>query len=237
LEQMLLKASQGQNRLPPEPDPATLLPEEVDPDNAEQAIEDRDLEDDLLGLTDDPVAGEPEDPAGDDAEGDDAPEPTAQDAPELFKTVGDLMARSRQRLDLKDDPGVVTQTIQEKILDALDNLIDEARRQQQQQQQQQGGGQATGKPQQGDQQGQPGQQGQGSQGAQAGAGDNADENATGPDGQAANLTGDLEETLAEWGKLTDREREAILESRSDEALREYRQLIDEYYKTLGKERE
>src|SRR5439155_27255750 len=106
IDQLMQKASEGKVKLGPEPDNRDQLPEEA---KAEQ-IEDQELKDFLL---------KEEDKEG---EGEDT-------IVRNVKTAGDRMARSRQRLALNNDPGQVTQTIQKKIVETLDFLIEQSRRQ------------------------------------------------------------------------------------------------------------
>jgi hypothetical protein len=225
-DEMLRQYSRGQMRLGPEPDPETLLPGEAEGD-VEQQLDDRDLIDDLLGdaARAEPEAGEEVQPAG----GGDA-----------VRRLGDYAARSRQRLDLQDDPGPVTQAVQARILVAIDDLIEEA---QQSQSQSQGGGSSSSQqpsgsrdteqePQPGQQQanagGQPGEQQSGNE--QNG---NGDREGDPPAGQEARLSGDLDETMAGWGDLTPRERQAILEGATDRPVDLYRELTEAFYKRLN----
>ena len=227
-DEMLRNYSQGQMGLGPEPDPATLLPGEG-ADDVEERLDDRDLLDDLLG---DAARPEPE------ADGEDPPAAAGDD--DAVRRLGDYSARSRQRLDVKDDPGPVTQAVQGRILTAIDDLIEQAKQQSQQQQQQAGGqpqpGQQPGQPQPGGEQANAGGQQPG--GAQAGVqqqpGSQAGEG-TGPPGQEANLGGELDETLANWGQLTPRQREAITEGAAAKPLDVYRRLTDAFYQRLGDE--
>ena len=213
LDQMLQKYSQGRIKLGPEPDPETRLPEEADAG----ALDERELGDDLLGQN----AGN----AGE--EGDQM-------------RVGDRMARSRQRLSLSRDPGAVTQAIQQRIVLDLDKLIEEARSQQAQQQsnpQQQQQQQAQRpKPQPN-----PGQQQAQNQGQKPGqpkpdGQQSAQQSTASAPGGEANATGELKESLAEWGQLTPRQRAAIIESGGEEVLDPYRRYIEEYFKRLNQER-
>lgn len=76
---------------------------------------------------------------------------------------------------------------------------------------------------------QPGQQSQpngGKQGAQ-------DSNLTG--GGSQNVSGeDIEQKMKEWGGVTAREREAIIEGSNETILERYRRLTDAYYRELAK---
>ncbi|MGF1632386.1 MAG: hypothetical protein ACFCVE_00925 [Phycisphaerae bacterium] len=211
LDELLQQASQGETKLGPEPDAADLLPEEAD----EQAVEEDELMGDLLG------GGEGNE--------------NAQDR--KVNLVGDRMARSRQRLALNNDPGKTTQIIQERIVIDIQSLIEQAQQQRQnpQSQQQQMAGQQQQQldeqQQQAMQQGQPQQQpGQAEAGQEA-----AQESGQGPAGQAADASADIRETAAEWGSLSPRERQAIIDSRGEEVVEEYRKLIEDYYRALAQE--
>jgi hypothetical protein len=212
LDQMLRQYSQGAVKFGPEPDPAEMLPEEAN----EGDVEDEELVDDLLGEN----AGR----GGDEGQ---------------VGVIGDRMARSRQRLALNQDPGKTTQIIQQRILQDIDSLIQQSQNQQQQQQQQQAQNQQQRRQQQQQQQdqqaqnqgeNQPGQQQQqpGQDAAQA-------SRDTSPGG-AADPSAELLESMAEWGRLTPRQRAAILDSKDEQVIDKYRQLIEDYYKSLNQKR-
>jgi hypothetical protein len=42
--------------------------------------------------------------------------------------------------------------------------------------------------------------------------------------------------MAEWGGLTPRQRAAILDSRDEQVIDKYRQLIEDYYRSLNQKR-
>src|SRR4051812_45731401 len=211
LDQLMQKASQGQIKLDPEPDPKDKLPEEA----STAQIENQELDEWLRGAK-----------ASDDQLTDDV------------KMVGQRMGRSRQRLALDHDPGKTTQAIQDRILHNLDNLIQLARQQQAQAQASQGKGQ---KPQQGqqpkpdsgakaDNQGkQPGQpnpnrgQNPAQTERQGGTGDNT-----------ADTSRDIMEKAAEWGGLTARERQAIVQGMNEKIIEKYKKLTDDYYEMISK---
>ncbi len=208
LDQLLRTASQGKVRLRPEPDNRDMLPEEAGID----AIEDQELEQDLL--------------AGD---------PNAEGIEKETNLIGDRMARSKQRLVLNKDPGKVTQAIQERILLDFDDLIDQARQQQQQQSQASTGRQQGEQMQQRPAGGaQPDNQ-QAASGVQQPAGSEAaTESTVRPGGDVvADLSGELAETMSEWGALTPRQREAIIENSGETTVEKYRNLIEDYYRSLA----
>ena len=211
LDQLMQKASQGQIKLDPEPDPKDKLPEEA----TTAQIENQELDEWLRGAK-----------TSDDQLTDDV------------KMVGQRMGRSRQRLALDHDPGKTTQAIQDRILQNLENLIQLARQQQAQAMARQGKGQ---RPQQGQQprpdtgvradnqgrqQGQPNPnrcQNPAQTERMGGTGDNT-----------ADTTKDIMEKAAEWGGLTARERQAIVQGMNEKIIEKYKKLTDDYYEMISK---
>ena len=219
LDQLMQKASEGKVKLGPEPDNKDQLPEEA----SREAVDDQEFE---KFLREDEV----KDGAGEEVvEGN-------------VKLTGDRMARSRQRLALNNDPGKVTQTIQEKIVADLDQLIELSRQQQQQQQN------AQNKQQQQKQQMAQKQLGQmrlAQQDAKPGQpkprqqqpnGQNPAQQSRmpGEGGREVDASVELQEKFAEWGGLTERQREAVLEGASEKVIEKYRGLVEDYYRELGK---
>ncbi len=205
LDNLIQGASRGMIKLDPEPDPKQRLPEEA----TDQDIADQEFQQWLLGNKggDDQLANE-------------------------IKEVGQRMARSRQRLALDHDPGKTTQKIQERILTNLDHLIQMAQKQQQQQM-------ASGKPQPGQQPGQQPQQGQ----QQVGQGQPQPNKSTTPAGSerfpgqgdnTADTSKDIREKVSEWGLLTPKERQAVLDGMRDRPVRKYLQLVDDYFQAMNK---
>lgn len=204
LDTLLQKASRGQVKLDAEPDPDDRLPEEA----SAADIENQELDDWLRGAR-----------SGDDQLADDV------------KQVGQRMARSRQRLAINYDPGKTTQAIQERILKNLDNLIEMARRKQGQ-----GGGMASG--------------GQGGQAQQArNTGVQPQNTGQTPRGQTPrqgnerdtptaqtnqDLSRDIREKASEWGHLTPRERQAVIEGTQEAIVERYKKLIEDYYEMMGR---
>ncbi len=242
LDAMLQKASKGQLRFRSEPAIDTLLPEEAAgeaPRDVEEELDERELLEDLLG--DAAVAPPPGEVAGDA----DAPVGDAS-----VTRLGDYLARARQRLTELDDAGPVTQAVQERIVVELDALAQQS----QNQAQQSSSSSAAGKPgqpqpgqpgsprgvqqQPGQPAGQPNQPGQpaGQQPGQPepGQSNQGDEqNGEGPAAGEADLSSELEETLAEWGNLTPRERQAILDTKTDRPLESYRELVEAFNRALS----
>lgn len=216
LNKMISESSGGKITLGEEPDNKDQLPEEAKAED----IENQELVDTLIKgeITDDNVGS-------------------------TFKLTGDRMARSRQRLAVNNDPGKVTQEIQKRIVKDLDILIDASRRQVAN----------SSKPGQGNKPGQkqPGAKpGAGEKGQQAtgqkpggmkpGSSSNggqtaaADSSLNGADRAEADLAKDIKERMAEWGGLTPREREAVMEGASDKPIKKYERLVEDYYRELAK---
>jgi hypothetical protein len=212
LDEMIKQATQGKVTLGPEPDNKNQLPEEA----KEADVENQELDQELLGNGKD--------------------EPEADAVVDKIKKTGARMARSRQRLALNNDPGKVTQIIQQRIALDIDELIKEAQRQQQQ-------GQASGK-----QRSKAGQQQQ-AQANQENAqqkpkpGNPQQQQAKAPaqsdpkslEGAPPDLdvSKEIREKSEEWGKLFDRRREAVLEGGGQQEIRKYRQFVRDYYRSLS----
>jgi hypothetical protein len=205
LDQLLQKSSQGQVKLGPEPDNKDQLPEEA---NAED-VENQELEKSLLN-----------------------DEPTAEQIEKDVNRIGDRMARSRQRLAINNDPGKTTQIIQDRIIQNLDELIDMARSQQAK-----SSGKSTGKPQVAEQpkpqNGNPDNQQAGH--SQPNHAQTPAQSSTVTPGQTPNTdpTTDIHQNMAEWGGLTPRQRQAVIEGSSETVIQKYNGLIDDYYRSLA----
>lgn len=205
LDTLIQNASRGELKLDPEPDLSKPLPEEQGGNVADAELDQHLLE------------GNPE------------AEQEERDA----HRIGDRMARSRQRLAVKHDPGPLTQLIQKKILENLDDLIEQARQQQAETRNSPPQpSQAQSRPDQ-QQQAAAQNQGQQQQGTQA-----AQQSSAGNGGGAdADLNKDLRETMAEWGAITPRLREAQREGQDEMPVESYRRLIEEYFKSLSTKRD
>jgi hypothetical protein len=219
LDQLLQKASHGQAKLPPEPDNRDQLPEEAAKGgNAAEAVDNKELENDLIGNGKDDKPGQP----------------PAQASHDL-NLIGDRMARSRQRLAMNSDPGPVTQEIQKRILDNLDDLIEQARKKEAQAQNQppKPGGDPSQAKKPGEQQ-QPQNadaKGQQQQAKQASASGN---NPGGGDEAPGDPAADIAKQEARmWGTLSPRERQALIESQGEKPLDKYKDLVDDYYRTMS----
>ncbi|MBC7784890.1 MAG: hypothetical protein H7144_13715, partial [Burkholderiales bacterium] len=148
-----------------------------------------------------------------------------------FRLVGTRMARSRQRLAINADPGKVTQEIQGRIIKDMDKLIDQACKAQSQQTKQ-GSGQMAGKKPDG---AQAPSQGTSTASSAAKAADaKTNTNSAGAGSKPQGLK-DIRESAAEWGAVTPRMRDAVIESKGETVVEQYRKLIEDYYSALSKE--
>ena len=209
LDKMVQKASAGKVKLAPEPDNKDQLPEEA----SKADVEDQEFEKQLLNdkLTDDQATNN-------------------------VKLTGDRMARSRQRLALNNDPGKVTQEIQKRILKDLDNMIELARAQQVQMKPGSQQAKAGQKPQPKPGTGNKGQQklAQGNKQHQE-SGSNPAQQSTLDQGSTpqADLSQEIKESRAEWGRLHPRDRAAMVEGQNEQPNPKYQKQIDDYFKTLS----
>ena len=210
LDQLIQKASHGQSKLGPEPDPKDKLPEEA----SSESIDDQEMMQNLLK-----------------GDGSQTPDPTKDD----LNLVGQRMGRSHQRLSLDKDPGQVTQDIQNRILANLDALIDQARTQEAESKSQP----SQQKPQQANAaQVQSGvvshnNNPNGQQARNAGH----TPAAVSISGHDVNTDGtpttDITQSMKEWGDLSPRQRAAIIEAGTEKPVQKFKEFIDEYYQALG----
>ncbi len=205
----LLKGSGGKG-LPQKPDKADQLPEEA----GNEQIEDQELEKNLL--QDKPIEDKSEKDIG---------------------LVGDRMARSQQRLQENYDPGKTTQKIQERIVRNMDDLIAMARQQQQQTSQSKKPGEPQqGPPKPGEGEAQANNQGEGQQPGdpQPKPGNEAakSDTATAANENNAQL-GNLKETAEQWGQVSPRLHDAVLEGAGEKVPEKYRKMVQDYYRSLA----
>lgn len=155
-------------------------------------------------------------------------DPQAQKETKQINRVGDRMARSRQRLALDADPGKVTQEIQKRIVVDITDMIKQA--QQQQANSQPKPGQQPGQQQPGQQ---PGQQ-QGNQ-SQPNHAQNAAQQSTvsGGGSREAQLSAQINETNKEWGQISPRLRQAVIEGSTEKIPAKYQKLIEDYYRGVS----
>ena len=207
---MIQKATDHQQKLGPPPDPKDQLPEETA--NAKEDLDNKEMQDDLLN--------------------DKVSDKTVDTGERL---TGDRMARSAQRL-AGNDPGAITQEIQKRIIIDIDSLIKMAQQQQSQSKPGKGKpGDQPGPPKPGEGQGQQ-QVAQGKGKPQTGGQQAAQDSSL---NQANNLDPDLnakiKETLDEWGRLTQRNRQAVQEGANEEVIGKYQKLIEDYYRSLAEQ--
>ncbi len=209
LDQLLQASSHGQMKLGPEPDNRDSLPEEA---QAEQ-VENQELDTTLLDG-----------------------KPGAAVVQKDLDLVGDRMARSQQRLAINDDPGKITQAIQDKIQSNLDDLIEMARKKQAQMippPDQKKPQQAMSKPKPN-----PGvipQNSQANSGQKKPGGATAAGDTYVPGGGVTtpDLSADIKEKMSEWGGITPRQREAVIEGAGEQVIDKYKTLVDDYYRSLA----
>ncbi len=210
LEQLMSKASGGQMKLGPEPDNRDQLPEEARGEQVENQELDKTLLDD---------------------------KPGAEVVQKDMNLVGDRMARVRQRLAINNDPGKITQVIEDRIVENMDDLIEMARKKE---------AQSTGKP---DPNAKP-QEAQkpkpdpgikpenaqakaGEKKGQSGAAPAANSNNGGPGAGSADTSADIRQKATEWGGITPRTRQAVIEGAGEQVIDKYKTLVDDYYRSLS----
>jgi hypothetical protein len=208
LDQLLQKFSQGQYKLGPEPPNKNMLPEEMKP----AASANDQLAQQLLAQ-----------PATSDDQSD-----------KSVTLLGDRMARVGQRLAINDDPGKVTQTIEQNILAGLDQLIEQARQQQsssssqQQQASSQQNPQITQNP--------SNQSSQNTQTTPRSSSPAQSSNVAGSAPTQTDLSQDIRQNMREWGGLSDRQRQAVIQGASDTVIEQYKNMVDDYYRALAEKK-
>lgn len=156
----------------------------------------------------------------------------AGDPEPVLEALSQRLTRSRERLGEGHDAGKTTQRIQEKIVRLLDDL---AKKSQQQEQQQSGGassgsGESSGRPRPGG--GAP--QGAGQNGKSEAGGDGAGESKLAPgETPPEPAGGDIRQSAREWGGLSDRDRQAVIDSAGEDVVEKYRALVEDYYRALS----
>ena len=160
--------------------------------------------------------------------------PVGEDSEPTIEDVSRRMTRSRIRLADKD-AGAITQKVQKRLVQSLDELIQKAQQQQAKGSSSSPGGgkQAKAKPsgkQPGGGKDGPGQAGKGSgQGSEA-----AKESVLSPGGKAPDAPlGDIRQTAREWGGISARDRQAVIDSSGEDVVEKYRKLVEDYYRSLS----
>ncbi len=205
LDTLIQKATNGQQKLGPPPDPKDELPETASKDE----LDNKELDQELLEQ-----------------------KVTEKTVDKGIVLTGNRMAQSGYRLR-RIDPGPVTQEIQKRIVLDIDNLIKMAQQQQSSSKPKPGKGQPKGqpqpKPEQGQQQVAKGEKPQ--QGGTQAAKDSAlSQGSLNIDPSAA-----VKQARDEWGSLTGRDRAAVQEGARDEVVKKYHKLVEDYYKSLAEQ--
>lgn len=154
---------------------------------------------------------------------------------EIAKTVS-LMQRAADRVGGEKDVGLDTQRVQEDVLRRLDKLLEEAERQRQKQQQQNQQQQNQQQQQQQSQQQQQQRQQQTPTQREQQQAASGDRPTTGPSKQDPGGTEVSLAGSATWGNLPPHIREALMQGASDTYSAAYRQLTEQYYRRLARER-
>jgi hypothetical protein len=210
LDQILQKSSGGQMKLGKEPDNKEQLPEEA----KKEDVENQELDQELLGQKTD-----------------------AERIEKNTNLIGDRMARSRQRLALNKDPGKITQVIQDRIVIDLEKLIEESRKQE-------CNGTGQSKPGMAQKQAAPratgvivqnGKPKEGQSKPNRGSTPAANSSAPQPTATQTDLSQQIKETQAEWGKISPRLRDAVIEGSSEQIIEKYRKFVEDYYKGLSQQ--
>jgi hypothetical protein len=225
MDKLLQKASNGQSKLPPEPDNRDQLPEESvkDPNKAAESVDNQELDNDLLGT------GKTTKAAGGDQPGQTPPE-----AQHDLNLIGNRMARARQRLAINSDPGPITQEIQKRILDNMDDLIEQARKKEAQAQNKPPEPGGKGQQQQPPKPADPQNAKSGAQQSQPAQAKASGTNSGGGDAPPGDPAADIARQEARmWGSVTPRQRDAVIESQGEKVLDKYKNLVDDYYRTLS----
>ncbi|MCP4837658.1 MAG: hypothetical protein GY895_23180 [Phycisphaera sp.] len=155
---------------------------------------------------------------------------------EAFRSAIDDMLVSSELLEVRQDTGLGTQRLQQRIVDRLQALIDSAARQQQQQQQQQSSSSSSQQQDPGrreEEQNQQQQQQQQQQRNQDGPQDGSSDQPPPP--ESADLEGALDGAGIEWGGLPPRMRELISQGTRDRVSEMYRSLTEAYYRRMAEE--
>lgn len=151
----------------------------------------------------------------------------ARRIPESIGEVADLMQFSQKRL-VNADTGESVQQAQQRVLDLLDDLIEDAQKREQQQQSSQQNQQQQRKQQQDQQQNQQQQQ---------------DPNQPMPDSRTNPNRGNLAEKRPgrvvnpgeAWGAMPDAQREKVLQVLRESFPGRYRELVEQYYESLAEQ--
>ena len=132
----------------------------------------------------------------------------------------------------------MTQEIQRRIVIDIDALIKQAQQHQSQSQSKPGSGKPgdkTGPPKPGEGQG-PQQAGKNPAKPNQGGTEAARESALANGGEPnVDPNGNVKEAMKEWGGLTARDRQAVQEGASEQVIKKYQRLVEDYYRSLGEQ--
>jgi hypothetical protein len=143
-----------------------------------------------------------------------------------------LMAQAQHRLERDFDPGQATQTVQQQIIEKLDEAIAAAQRRRSRQtaQHRQSSDTRKAPP-------KPEQQGDRSANADAQEDAAAKTSASNGTDRQSTATGRFREFRRSWGHLPARDREEVLQGIDEDVLEKYRRLIERYFRTLAEDQE
>lgn len=231
---------------PPEtsPPPATTPPPAQEKPGQDEAGKKQDAPpslDDLLGIDEAQQDKSAQEAAKREVDEELQRELTEKQIADAFRQAVEKMAISADLLDVRFDPGLGTQRVQEDIIEKLQQLIDQAKKQQSMNASTSSSSSSSSSQNQQQDKQNPGQRGQqqGQQGQQQGQNrTNGTEN-TGemdpPPRQEGDLNSVIEETRSEWGNLPERIRNMFLQGRKESFSSLYDRLTSEYYKKLAED--
>jgi hypothetical protein len=223
LDQLIRKSTKGKAKLPPEPEFQDQQP--APPGQTIEGVDDQELQADLLSTGKSKATTQA----------------AADKTPGGVRLLADRMARAKHQLAVLNDAGPVTQEIQSRIVDDLNQLIEAARTKQP----------PPPPPSKPKPSSQPSpkekEKPKPSSGAQP---ENTEAKGTqkpahtkpGKDHSAPGefkppeLNDDQSaQPNRGWGDVTPRQREAIIESQNEKVLEKYKDIVDDYYRVMSKE--
>jgi hypothetical protein len=154
--------------------------------------------------------------------------------------IGDRMSRVRQRLSNDGDAGPITLQLQNHIIQNLDQMIELSRQKQPPPTPPSKPKPATQPKSDDKQKPSSGVQPENSQAKamQTNPSKSQGNKPSGDSGNPAEHTGDLaKQGAGMWGTITPRQRDAVIESQSERVLDRYKNLVDDYYRTMSTEPE
>ena len=79
----------------------------------------------------------------------------------------------------------------------------------------------------------PGDQANAGVKSQGGTSPAQNSNNGGPGAQQADVSSDIHQKMTEWGGITPRQRQAVIEGAGEQVLDKYKTLVDDYYRSLA----